>query len=382
MDWEERSSWSATFDEYMSKFGDLYARSESREKAGMYVRGLLADVERKNSWQLAEKLNLLDPHPIQRLLNEARWDADAVQKRQREQVYGQVNEAGVLVIDESGFIKKGTKSAGVSRQYCGRVGKVENCQMGVYLTYASASGSFFLDRRLYLPKVWCEDSARRQAAAIPDEIQFQSKPQLAQEMLAQVWDEGFAVRYVTGDTLYGNSPRLRNFIADSEHLYVLGIGSQHQVSYDGASQSLKAIAERIPEQQWEKIACRFSEKGLLWYSWTACRIEMKNDTVGHQWLLIRRSLATEPGYGFFVSNAPVDTDLSELVAVASMRHEIEQSFQEAKDQLGLADYEVRTWHGWHRHMTLCFLAHTYLTLFARLEREKKASSSLDQLQSR
>lgn len=381
MDWEQPENWSESFDEFMSKFDDLYIRSESREKAKLYVRGLLAEVQRKNIWQLAEKLNLLNPHPIQRLLNEAKWDADTVQKRQRQIVYKQVSEAGVLVIDESGSLKKGTKSAGVARQYCGRAGKVANCQVGVYLTYASATASFFLDRRLYLPKVWCEDATRRQDAAIPNAIRFQTKPQLAQEMLAQVWDEGLAMRYVTGDTLYGNAPQLRNFIAASGHLYVLGIGSQHHVLYEGSTQSLKAIVARIANTNWEKIAFRLSEKGWLWYEWSASRIEMVNDTVGEQWLLIRRSLASEPEYDFFVSNAPADTPLTQLVAVASMRHEIEQSFEEAKDQLGLADYEVRTWQGWHRHMTLCFLAHTWLTLLSLAEREKKATSALDELQS-
>jgi len=381
MDWKQAENWSESFDEFMSKFDDLYVRSESREKAKLYVRGLLADVQRKNVWQLAERLNLLDPHPIQRLLNEAKWDADAVQTRQRQIVYGQVSEAGVLVIDESGFVKKGVKSAGVARQYCGRVGKVANCQVGVYLTYASTTGCFFLDRRLYLPKVWCEDTARRQDATIPSAIGFQTKPQLAQEMLDQVWDEGLRVGYVTGDTLYGNAPQLRNFIADREHLYVLGLGSQHHVLYEGSSQALNALVASIPNSNWEKIAFRFSEKGWLWYEWSACRIEMTNDTLAEQWLLIRRSLATEPEYDFFVSNAPANTPLTELVAVASMRHEIEQSFEEAKDQLGLADYEVRTWHGWHRHMTLCFLAHTWLTLLGMTEREKKAAATLDELQS-
>lgn len=380
MDWEQAENWSESFEDFMSEFADLYLRSESREKAKLYVRGLLADVQRKNVWQLAEKLNLLDPHPIQRLLNEARWDADAVQKRQRQIIYGQVSEGGVLVIDESGYIKKGSKSAGVARQYCGRVGKVANCQVGVYLTYASSTASFFLDRRLYLPKAWCEDTARCQAAGISDEIIFQTKPQLAQEMLAQVWQEGLAIRYVAGDALYGNSPQLRDFIANSEHLYVLGIGSQHHVFYQDAAQALSAIAESIPNKDWEKIAFRLSEKGWLWYEWSACRIEMPHDTVTEQWLLIRRSLATEPEYDFFISNAPSDTALSELVAVASMRHEIEQSFEEAKGQLGLADYEVRSWHGWHRHMTLCFLAHTWLTLLSMNEREKKATSALDELQ--
>ncbi|MDQ7034326.1 MAG: transposase [Anaerolineae bacterium] len=152
MEWEDTKSWSESFDEFMSQFDDLFLRSESREKAKLYVRGLLADVERKNAWQLAEVLNLDSPHPLQRLVNEGKWDEDRVQKRKRQVVNKRLSAAGVIVIDESGFVKKGTKSAGVARQYCGRVGKVENCQVGVYLVYASPTASVFLDRRLYLPR--------------------------------------------------------------------------------------------------------------------------------------------------------------------------------------------------------------------------------------
>jgi SRSO17 transposase len=381
MDWEKRQNWLEAFDEFMSEFDDLFLRSESREKAKLYVRGLLADVERKNAWQLAELLNLDSPHPLQRLLNEGKWDGDQVEKRKRRMVNERLSAAGVIVIDESGYVKKGTKSAGVARQYCGRVGKVENCQVGVYLVYASPTASVFLDRRLYLPKVWCEDVQRRREAAIPSEIEFRTKPQLAQDMLAEVWAEGSDVHYVSGDTLYGNSPELRSFIDRTNHAYVMAIGSQHHVFYQGSRQALKAIAQAIPSTDWEKIAFTLAETGWIWYEWAACRIEMPNDQIGEQWLLIRRHLGERQKLDFFLSNAPVDTIFTDLVAVALMRQQIEQCFEEAKDQLGLADYEVRTWHGWHRHMTLCFLAHTWLTLLSLTEREKKASSSLDELQS-
>ncbi|MDQ7026777.1 MAG: IS701 family transposase [Anaerolineae bacterium] len=381
MEWEDTKSWSESFDEFMSQFDDLFLRSESREKAKLYVRGLLADVERKNAWQLAEVLNLDSPHPLQRLVNEGKWDEDRVQKRKRQVVNKRLSAAGVIVIDESGFVKKGTKSAGVARQYCGRVGKVENCQVGVYLVYASPTASVFLDRRLYLPKVWCEDAQRRQEAAIPSQIEFRTKPELAQDMLDEVWAEGSTAHYVTGDSLYGNSPGLRNFIDRSHHSYVMAIGSQHRVFYQGSRQALKTIAQAIPSTDWEKIAFTLTETGWIWYEWTACRIEMANDEIGEQWLLIRRRLGEQQEFDFFLSNAPPDSAFTDLVAVALMRHQIEQSFEEAKEQLGLADYEVRTWHGWHRHMTLCFLAHTWLTLMSMNERQKKATSALDELQS-
>jgi SRSO17 transposase len=200
MDWHRPEEWAASFDAFMSEFDDRFVRSETRDKAKLYVRGLLADVQRKNSWQLAEALHLPDPHPLQRRLNEADWHDDVIQKRQRQPAKYRMGP-GVMVIDESGFVKKGNQSAGVAPQYCGRVGKVENCQVGVYLTYATPTGTVFLDRRLYLPQAWCEAGARRHTAAIPEDVVFQTKPQLAQAMLDQVWAEGFTTQSVTGDTL-------------------------------------------------------------------------------------------------------------------------------------------------------------------------------------
>lgn len=379
-DWHLPDNWDSSFMTFMSEYDECFMRSETRDKATLYVRGVLADVERKNGWQLSETLGLADPHPLQRLLNEAKWDADAVQKRQREQVLSELNdEAGVLVIDESGFPKKGKESVGVARQYCGRSGKVDNCQVGVYLTLATRTGTGFLDRRLYLPKSWCEDSPRRKKAHIPEHVRFQTKPELAQAMLAQVWAEGVQCRYVTGDTLYGNSPDLRQFIADAHRLYVLAIGSHHHVELAGLRQSLTDVVATIKQTQWEAIVTTIAETGVVCYEWCALRGFLGTDDTQEVGLLIRRKPTDEleghdPEYDFFISNAPVETPLTELVAVASMRHDIEQVFEEAKGQLGLADYEVRTWHGWHRHMTLCFLAHTWLMSLSHQQRQKKPRS--------
>lgn len=374
-DWHLPDTWQSSFQTFMTHYDGCFLRSETREKASLYVRGVLADVERKNGWQLSETLGLSDPHPLQRLLNEAKWDADEVQKRQREQVLSVLDDqSGVLVIDESGFPKKGRHSAGVSAQYCGRSGKVDNCQVGVYLTLATRIGTGLLDRRLYLPKRWCEDGERRKKARIPEDIVFQTKPQLAQAMLAQAWAEGVESRYVTGDTLYGNSPGLRQFIASAGRLYVLAIGSHHHVVIGGQRQSLADVFTTIEQSQWEAIATTVAETGVVWYNWCALRVFLGTDHTQEQCLLIRCKPGDEPDYDFFISNAPSETALEELVAVASIRHEIEQVFEEAKGQLGLADYEVRTWHGWHRHMTLCFLAHTWLMIFSHDERKKNSLS--------
>lgn len=379
MDYQLSANWEESFEVFLSGYDDVFMRSETREKAKLYIRGLLADVERKNGWQLAEALNLPNPHPLQRLLNEAKWESDVMQQGHRQRIMEKMSDKGVLAIDESGFIKKGKASVGVSRQYCGRIGKVDNCQVGVYVVYATPTGTAFVDRRLYLPKGWCEDGERRQQVGIPDDITFQTKPQLAQQMLQVAWDEGIDVRYVTGDTLYGNSPDLRTFIDNSDHFYVLGIGSNHHADYKGIRQALSHLIHRIPDDQWQQLAMTLAETGWVGYDWVAVRVTLDKEATDEQWLLIRRSLSEATEFDFFVSNAPDDTALTELAAVASMRHEIEQAFEEAKGQLGLADYEVRTWHGWHRHMTLCFLAHLWLTLLSIDEREKKATTSMDEL---
>lgn len=193
---------------------------------------------------------------------------------------------------------------------------MENCQVGVYLTLATRSGTGFLDRRLYLPKSWSEDEQRREKAHIPKSLSFQTKPQLAQEMLEQVWSEGIQSPYVTGDSLYGNSPGLRQSIAD--------------------------IISLIGQDQWISMATTVADTGVIWKDWCALRILLKANDTNEQWLLIRRTQDDDPDYDFFISNAPIETTLTELAAVASMRHEIEQAFEEAKGQLGLADYEVRT----------------------------------------
>ena len=378
MDLEKAGSWSKLFDEFYSPFGAYFQRSESRETAKQYVRGLLADVKRKNSWQLAEAVGLGDPHPLQRLLYEVPWDADAVCKQMRQGVIERLGyDPGIGLIDESGFLKKGDKSAGVGRQYCGRVGKVENCQVGVFLSYATPLGAVFVDRSLYVPQHWFEDRERCKAAKIPDEVVFQTKPQLAQAMLEQAWAEGLPMQWVVADALYGNSPALRTAIHQAGRYYVLGIGSQHYVTLaNGQRMALSTLMQRQLQVSWDRLCFQLGEKGPVWYAWRAWRITLPNDAVGEQWLLIRRHPDHPGDYHCYVSNAPLDTTLVELAAVALTRHSIEQLLQEAKGETGLADYEVRHWHGWYRHISLSLVAHTFLKLIQLEHREKKPFAHL------
>ena len=384
MEIETTSAWSESFATYFSPFASHFMRSETRESAQLYMRGLLADVRRKNGWQLAEKLGLADPHSLQRVLNEAKWDADGVCQTMRRMVINEIGyEPGIGVLDESGFVKWGKKSAGVGRQYCGRLGKVENCQMGVFLGYVSGTGAAFLDRELYLPQSWCEDKDRCQAAKIPDSVGFQTKPQLGQRMLERAWAEGIPMQWVVADTLYGNSPHLREAIAAAGRHYVMAIGRHHLVLPQTATQAitLDQLINSVPDHTWEQFCFRMSEKGLIWHEWAAFRVIMPKDTSDQQWLLVQRTLNDQPEYTFYLSNAPVDTSLVTLATVAVSRHPIEELFEEAKGEVGMADYEVRHWHGWYRHMTLVMLAHTWLKLLQHQQREKKPSARLVELQS-
>lgn len=383
MDLENPDAWSTSLETFFGYFAQFFQRSETRENAQRYMRGLLADVKRKNSWQLAEAMGLDDPHPLQRVLNEALWSTDDVLHQLRQITIQQLGyEPGIGVIDESGFVKWGDQSAGVARQYCGRLGKVENCQVGVFLGYVAPTGAAFLDGQLYLPQGWCDDRERCRQAKIPDTVAFQTKPQIAQAMMERAWDEAIPMQWVTADTLYGNSPGLREAIHRANRRYVMAIGSHHRVIQgDGEPPiALHRLVDSLADPVWERLYFRLGEQGVIGYDWTRMRISMLNDEIGEQWLLIQRTLDEEPTHTFWISNAPLDIPLVDMVAVALSRHPIEELLEEAKGDVGMADYEVRHWHGWHRHMTLVMMAHTWLKLLQHDQREKKSPTHLVELQ--
>lgn len=378
MDLNDLASQIPDLETFLETFASCFPRREVRTNATRYVRGLLADVQRKNGWQLAEELGLSDPHALQRLLNEAKWDDTEVRRQMRQTTIAQIGyNPGVGVLDESGFIKWGQKSAGVARQYCGRLGKVDNCQVGVYLAYVAPTGAAFLDVQLYLPKAWIDDRDRCQAAKIPDEVTFQTKPEIAQAMLKNVWAEGIPMQWVTGDTLYGNSPGLRHSIHAHQRHYVMEIGPHHRVTLaSGAQIKLSDLPDTLAPADWQRLCFRLGEKAILADDWQPHRVMLAADAdvIGEQWLLIRRSGKNQSIYRFYLSNAPLDAPLNDLVMVIHARHRIEDLFGEAKSEVGMADYEVRHWHGWHRHMTLVMVAHTWLKLAQHREREKKPAA--------
>jgi SRSO17 transposase len=354
--------WADGLDEVASRIGRRFPRSEPRQQVLTYVRGLLSPVERKNGWQLAEQAGQEAPYATQHLLGRAVWSADAVRDDLRAYVVEHLGEAdGVLVIDETGFPKKGTKSVGVQRQYCGTAGRIENCQVGVFLGYATRHGRTFLDRELYLPQAWASDQQRRTAASIPPEVQFATKLVLARRMVARAQQAGVPFRWVTGDEVYGSDSQMRSWLEKQGISYVLAVSSQYQVWFDGARRGVAEIAGRFPPLAWHQMSAgagatgeRLDDGAVLPLGAVAGQRQ--------RWLLCRRSLSAPQELAYDVVSAPQQTPPAEMVRVAGTRWAIEESVQSAKGEGGLDHYEVRSWAGWYRHVTLALLAHADLTV--------------------
>ena len=231
---EEIAGWRSGLDALHGRIGHRFRRAEARERAKRYLAGLLERVDRKNGWQLAEHLGEPGPQGVQRLLNAADWDVDAVRDDLRAYVSEHLGHpAGVLIVDETGFLKKGTKSVGVQRQYSGTAGRIENCQIGVFLGYASPQGRAFLDRELYLPNEWARDGERRREAGVPEVVTFATKPQLAQRMVARAFAAGVPAAWVSGDEIYGDDGPFRRRLSEVEHPYVLAVACSHPLWHAG-----------------------------------------------------------------------------------------------------------------------------------------------------
>jgi SRSO17 transposase len=338
-----------------------FGRPEVQARAGRVLAGLLAPVERRNGWQLAEQIGERSPDGVQRLLRTACWDAAAVRDDLRAYVVERLGDPdAVLVIDETGFLKKGTKSVGVARQYSGTAGRIENCQIGVFLAYASPHGQAFLDRALYLPKVWTEDRPRRLAAGVPPDVAFATKGALAQVMLTRAFAAAVPAAWVTGDEVYGNDGGLRRWLEAQNRAYVLAVARSHPVWRDGVQVRVEALLADIPDDAWQRLDVGAGSKGPRVYDWTCAHLPYWTADGWALWLLIRRSLTKPDDVAFYRAFGPDDTTTETLAQVAGRRWTIEEGFQRAKE-VGLDQYEVRSWQGWHRHITLCLLAHAFLT---------------------
>jgi SRSO17 transposase len=332
-------------------------RPEARRHAGDYLRGLIADVERKNGWQLAEHLGDPTPDGVQHLLARADGDADAA----RDDLLGYVAEhlgrpGGVLVVDETGFLKKGTKSCGVARQYSGTAGRIENCQVGVFLGYATRRGQALIDRELYLPKEWAEDAGRRKTAGVPKAVAFETKLVLARRMIERAVAAGLPAKWVTADAVYGSDYHFRIALENQGLGYVVGVRSDFAAHLGFRQVRVKALLAEVPADAWHRLSCGAGAKGPRLYDWALVRTNCPEPKTYARWLLIRRSVSDPTEVAYFACGGPPGTTVAELVRVAGTRWAIEECFELAKGDCGLDEYEVRSWTGWHRHVTLSLFA--------------------------
>jgi SRSO17 transposase len=338
-----------------------FARSEPRARAREYLSGLVAGLERKNGWTLAERAGEASPDGMQRLLRWADWDVDGVRDDLRAYVIEQLGEpGGVLIADETGFIKKGIRSAGVQRQYSGTAGRTENCQIGVFLAYASSRGHALIDRELYLPQSWTDDRDRCRAAGIPDEAQFATKAQLAQRLLARALDAGVPFSWFTADEVYGQAKYLRGWLEEQGVSYVIAIRRTDTFTTSEGERRAEVLIAALAARSWQRLSAGAGAHGPREYHWARIAIGGAAGPGRRHWLLARRSLADPAEIAYYACYGPARSRLVDLAWVAGSRWHIEECFQQAKNETGLDHYQVRSWRAWHAHITLSMLALAWL----------------------
>src|SRR6266545_5828204 len=367
--------WQAGLEELLGRVAGRFARVELRRRARAFVRGLLSDLPRKNCWTIAEHAGDASPDGMQHLLGRAVWDHDKVRDDVRDYVTEHLGDPeAVLVVDETGDLKKGTTTVGVQRQYTGTAGRVENAQVAVWLVYASSAGHALVDRELYVPRVWTDDPDRCRAAGIPDQTGFATKPALAARMLTRALDAGVPAAWVTGDEVYGADPHLRAWLEAQGIGYVLAVACDHRVVAGGTTSRADALLKRIPARAWQCISAGRGAKGHRYYDWAFVRLDHHDDP-GHgeqaaqHWLLVRRHQRTGE-LAFYRCWVPRPVPLATLVGVAGQRWRIEERFQTGKGLVGLDQHQVRRWRSWYRWTTLAMLAHAFLVVTALTDRTR------------
>jgi SRSO17 transposase len=366
--------WKAELAALKARFSPIFRRSELKETADAFLDGLLSNATRKTGWQMAEQAGLKRPYRMQSLLGRSRWNEDALRDDVRSYVIEALGDPdGVLVIDETGFVKKGEHSVGVARQYSGTAGRIENSQIGVFMAYASRFGQALIDRRLYLPESWAKDSARRSKAHVPGDIAFATKTEIARDMISAALDAGATCAYVLADAVYGSDSRLRRMLEKRGQPYVLAVRSNHCLRFITAEGFVqtdpKTLADAFAPEAFVPHAAGEGSKGLRLYDWTRFKLPWDCDERFERWLLIRRSRSDPSKRAYYFAFAPYAASLADLAGVAGLRWTIEECFERAKDDLGLDHCEARSWSGWHRHMTLVMAAGAFLAkLHAQLRR--------------
>jgi len=359
--------WASSLRDVKARIRPLFTQERVAASAGLFLDGLLGDERRKTGWMRAEAAGDSGPWRQQAILGRSRWDADALRDIVRDYVVEHLaDDDAVLVIDETGFLKQGKASCGVGRQYTGSAGKITNCQIGVFAAYVSRHGHAFIDRALYLPKAWTEDPARMKAAHVPDDTGFATKPAIAVKMIERAVAADVPFGWVAADSVYGIGA-VEMALRRAGKGYVLGVSAAHQFGSWGRKPAVAGTAEQIaqalPPTAWQRLSAGEGSKGARLYDWAYCELadleaaeyNEKRTGLWTRGLLIRRTIA-DGDMAYFSTWCPAGTSLDKLVRVEGHRWAIEDSFETAKNELGLDHNETRSWHGWHRHVSLVMLA--------------------------
>ena len=372
---DAHAAWSERFNELFAQVAGCFSDAAVRRHGRAYLLGLLSQAERKTSWQLAEFAGDASPDGLQRLLSFSPWDEDACRDVLRGYMVSEIGAPGaVLAPDETGFLKKGRMSAGVARQYTGTAGRVENCQVGVFLAYCAPDGArALIDRELYLPAKWAEaDRERCRAAGIGDDVPFATKPRLAKKMFARAVKAGVPFRWAAGDEVYGASPELREWLEGEKKGYVLAVACSAMIQTKAGPRRADQLAALVPAGAWQRISCADGSKGPRLYDWALVATDSQD-----RWLMVRRSL--RPGekgeleLAYYRCYSPEPVTLAELAGVAGARWGAEDCFAEAKNEAGLDHYQVRRYRAWYRHITLSMLAHAFLAVTAHAARPPESA---------
>ncbi|MFD8931463.1 IS701 family transposase [Streptomyces mirabilis] len=344
----------------MSQVAGRFKRIEPRRRMRRLVLGLLSDLPRKNCWTIAEWAGDTTPDGMQHLLGRAKWDADAV----RDDVRGYVvehlrDDQAVLVVDETGDVKKGTDTVGVQRQYTGTAGRIENAQVAVYLVYAGQRGHAAVDRELYVPRSWTADPDRCLAAGLVEKASFATKPELAARMVARFLDAGHRAAWVAGDEVYGGNPKLRTVLEERGTGYVLAVACSHEAVTKAGKFRADTLAKKVPRRAWQKLSAGAGAKGHRFYDWAV--IDLADRSSGNRQLLIRRNRSTGE-LAYYRCYSPKTMPLTELVRVAGSRWRVEEFFQAGKGLAALDEHQVRRYASWSRWVTLAMLAHAFLAV--------------------
>jgi SRSO17 transposase len=361
-------AWESGLEGLFARMHRLFYREESRRHAEHYVRGLLAPIERKNGWTIAEYVGEPEPKALQRFLNLSPWDVDALLDLSREYAMEHLADPGaILVADPTGFPKKGTKSVGVQRQYSGTLGRIDNCQIATFLGYVTPDRDRVLvDRRLYLPREsWMADPAHCASAGVPPEVAFATRPAQVIEMIRAARAAGMPFAWFTADEEFGQNPGLCDYLETSRIPYVMAVPKNTQFT-DTTATTLQVdeLARQLRRNAWQRRACGIGTKGFRVYDWALA----DSGHSSHQYM-IRRSI-DDGELAFYHCHNPHHAGFGELVGVAGARWPIEECFGSSKNEVGLDNYQVRTWDAWHRHITLAMLAHTFLTVTAHTTKKR------------